>query len=130
VLEREAIEPQRLRALAVAARAEVPLAAALLVAEAVVAAPVPAALRLALPSGLRRSLFPRLASPLDFVSPCEPDLARVRWELLAGRRTELLWRTLVLPETPEGDERLSARVVFAVGRALRLARRREPLPLP
>jgi hypothetical protein len=123
VLEREAIEPARLLALAAAARAEVPLAAALLVAEAVVAAPVPAALRLPMPSGLRLFLRDRLASPLDFVSPCEPELARVRWELLAGRRAELLWRTLVLPETPEGDERLFARVAFAVGRALRLARR-------
>jgi hypothetical protein len=129
VLEREAIEPRRLLALAAAARAEVPLAAALLAAEAVVAAPVPAALRTPLPAGLRRWLSPRLASPLSFVSPSEPDLARVRWELLSGRRAELLWRTLVQPETPEGDRRLSARVVFALGRALRLARRppREPL---
>jgi hypothetical protein len=82
-----------------------------------------------LPAGLQRWLSPRLASPLSFVSPSEPDLARVRWELLSGRRAELLWRTLVQPETPEGDRRLRARVVFAVGRALRLARRlpREPL---
>jgi hypothetical protein len=123
VLEREAIEPFRLLALAAAARAEVPLAAALLVAEAVVAAPVPAPLRGPLPAGLRDWLLPRLASPLGFVAPGEPDLARVRWELLAGRRAELLWRTLVLPETPEGDRHLSARVVFALGRALRLARR-------
>jgi hypothetical protein len=102
------------------------------VAEAVVAAPVPAALRRSLPPGLRRWLLPRLASPLGFVSPCEPDTVRVRWELLAGRRAELLWRTLVLPETPEGDERLPARVVFALGRALRLARRppREALLAP
>jgi len=129
VLEREAIEPARLLALAAAARAEAPLAAALLVAEAVVAAPVPAPLRLGLPAGLRRWLLPRLASPLSFVSPSESDLARVRWELLAGRRAELLWRTLVLPETPEGDTRLSARVAFALGRARRLARQppREPL---
>jgi hypothetical protein len=130
VLEREAIEPSRLRALAAAARAEVPLAAALRVAEAVVAAPVPAQLRRELPAGLQRWLLPRLASPLGFVAPCEPDVARARWELLAGRRVELLWRTLVLPETAEGEEHLSARVVFALGRAVRLARRpaRETLP--
>jgi hypothetical protein len=129
VLEREAIDPLRLLALAAAAKAEVPLAAALLAAEAIVSAPVPATLRQGLPAGLQRWLSPRLASPLSFVSPSEPDHARVRWELLSGRRAELLWRTLVLPETPEGDERLSARVVFALGRALRLARRpsREPL---
>ena len=123
VLERETIDPERLLALAAAARAEVPLAAALLVAEAVVSAPLPAALRRPLPAGLRRWLSPRLASPLGFVSPQGPDLARLRWELLAGRRAELLWRTLVLPETPEGDARLPARVAFALGRAVRLARR-------
>ncbi len=129
VLEREAIDPARLLTLAATARAEVPLAAALLVAEAVVAAPVPAALRLPLPAGLRRWLLPRLASPLDFVSPSASPLGRVRWELLAGRRAELLWRTLVLPETPEGDERLPARVAFALGRARRLARGAPPDPL-
>jgi len=122
VLERETIDPERLLALAAAARAEVPLAAALLVAEAVVSAPVPAALRRPLPAGLRRWLLPRLDSPLGFVSPHEPDLARVRWQLLAGRRAELLWRTLVLPETPEGEARLPARVAFALGRAWRFAR--------
>ncbi len=127
VLEREAIDPDRLLALAGAARAEVPLAAALLAAQAVVAAPVPAPLRLSLPASLRRWLLPRLASPLSLVTPSEPALARVRWELLAGRRAELLWRTLVLPETPEGDDRLPARLAFALGRARRLARPlREP----
>jgi hypothetical protein len=40
-----------------------------------------------------------------------------------------VWRTLVLPETPEGDERLSARVRFAFGRALRLARREAAPPV-
>ena len=130
VLEREAIDPKRLLELAAAARAQVPLGAALLAAEAVVAAPVPALLRLPLPAGLRRWLLPRLASPLALVSPSDPDHVRVRWELLAGRRAELLWRTLVQPETPEGDERLPARVAFAVGRALRLARRRPPPALP
>jgi hypothetical protein len=48
---------------------------------------------------------------------------RVRWDLAAGRRHELVWRTLVLPETPEGDARLRARVRFAFGRGLRLLRR-------
>jgi hypothetical protein len=124
VLEREAIDPGRLLALAGAARAEVPLAAALLAAEAVVAAPVPAPLRLSIPASLRRWLLPRLASPLSLVTPSEPALARVRWELLAGRRAELLWRTLVLPETLTGDGRLPARLAFALGRARRLARPR------
>jgi hypothetical protein len=122
VLEREAIDPGGLLSLAAAARAELPLAAALLAAEAVVKAPIPGPLRRPLPAGLRRWLAPRLADPLAFVAPAPPDVARARWALLAGRRAELLWRTLVLPETPEGDERLFARVLFAFSRALRLAR--------
>ena len=122
VLERESIDPARVLSLAASTRAESPLAAALLVAEAVVDAPVPAALRPRLPPRLRRRLEGRLGDPLGFVAPAEPDVARVRWELLAGRRTELLWRTLVQPETPAGDVRLPARLLFALGRGLRLAR--------
>jgi hypothetical protein len=122
VLEREAVDPGRLLAVAVAAHAEVPVAAALRAAEAVVAAPLPAPLRRALPPGLEQWLEPRFHAPLGFVSPSGPALARARWELLRGRRAELLWRTLVLPETPEGDERLGPRVAFAIGRGLRLAR--------
>jgi Uncharacterised nucleotidyltransferase len=128
VLEREPIDPSRLHAVAASSRAEVPLGAALLAAEAVVKAPLPAPLRPRLPASLRRWLEPRLADPLAFVGPIEPPLARLRWELLPGRRVELLWRTLVLPETPEGDERLPARVAFAFGRGLRLARRLPPEP--
>jgi hypothetical protein len=128
VLERAAPDPAALLEIAAAARAEVPLAAALRVAEAVVSAPVPDALRLALPRGLRRFVEDRLADPLAFVSPAAPDLVRVRWELAAGRRAELLWRTLVLPETPSGDVRLGPRVAAALARALRLARREPPRP--
>ena len=126
VLEREPIDASRLLALAASARAEVPLAAALLAAEAVVSAPLPPPHRPRLPGGLQRWLEPRLASPLALVASSVPDVARVRWELLAGRRAELLWRTLVLPETLDGDTRLPARVAFAFGRALRLARRGAP----
>jgi hypothetical protein len=126
LLEREVLDASRLLALAERSRAAVPLGAALLSAEAVVAAPVPAALRPRLPAGLRRWLAPRLAEPLALVAPSAPDLARARWELLAGRRAELVWRTLVLPETPDGDARLAARVAFAFGRGLRLARRQPP----
>jgi putative nucleotidyltransferase-like protein len=128
LLEREPVDASRLRAVAAAARAEVPLGAALLAAEAVVKAPVPAPLRPPLPASLLRWLEPRLGDPLALVGPSEPPLGRVRWELLPGRRVELLWRTLVLPETPEGDERLPARLVFALGRGLRLARRLPPEP--
>jgi hypothetical protein len=133
VFEREPLDLARLVALAAAARARAPLAAALTVAEAVVGARAPNALVEGLPRGIRSRLERRLAAPLDFVAPAEPDLTRVRFDLLAGRRVELVWRTLVLPETPEGDERLAARVRFAFGRALRLARRRaasHPKPEP
>ena len=126
VLEREDVDPDRLLAVAAASRAEVPLAAALLVAGDVVAAPVPNALREvlepSLPPGLRRWLAPRRPDPLAFVSPAPAAHARVRWELLAGRRAELLWRTLFVPGGPEGDEGLPARVATALGRALRLGR--------
>jgi putative nucleotidyltransferase-like protein len=128
LLEREPIDVSRLREVAAANRAEVPLGAALLAAEAVVRAPVPAPLRPQLPRSLLRWLEPRLAEPLTFVGPSEPPLGRVRWDLLRGRRVELLWRTLVLPETPDGDERLPSRLAFAVGRGLRLARRLPPEP--
>jgi hypothetical protein len=131
LLEGEPIDVERLPALARSAGAEAPLAAALLVAEAVVGAPAPASIPRRLPAGLRRWIGPRLASPLGFVAPAAPALSRVRWELLPGRRAELLWRTLVLPETPDGDPRLAARAAFALGRGLRLARRRRaPLALP
>jgi hypothetical protein len=131
VLERERIDPQRLMALADAAVARVPLLAALAVARGVVAAAVPQALAPALPRAIARHVERALREPLAFVAPSEPRLARVRWDLAAGRRHELVWRTLVLPETPEGDTRLPARVRFAFGRALRLLRReasREPEP--
>jgi hypothetical protein len=128
VLEREPIDTGRLLALAASARAVVPLGAALLAAEAVVRAPVPAPLRPRLPAGLRRWLEPHLAEPLALVAPSAPNIARLRWELAAGRRAELLWRTLVLPETPGGDERLPARLAFAFGRGLRLARGLPPEP--
>jgi hypothetical protein len=122
LLEREPVDAGRLLALAAEARAEAPLAAALLAAEAVVAAPLPDPLRLPLTDGQRRWLAPRLASPLSLVAPVEPGVVEARWALLAGRRTELVWRTLVQPETPDGDERLAARMAFAFTRALRLAR--------
>jgi hypothetical protein len=126
VLEREEVATERLLDTATDSRAAAPLAAALLAAEAVVAAPLPPALRDALrgrlPRGLRRWLAPRLENPLAFVAPTLPALARVRWELMAGRRAELVWRTLVVPAGPEDGDTPPARAGGALGRAARLAR--------
>ncbi len=122
LLEREALDVGRVLELAAASRARAPLAAALRVAEVVVGAPVPKALLAGVPRGLASFLDAQLATPLAFVAPSEPDLARVRLDLLAGRRAELVWRTLVQPETPDGDERLVSRLRFAFSRGWRLAR--------
>lgn len=74
------------------------VAVALAVAEVVVAAPVDPALRAAFP--LPRRLGPwlreRLRHPLEFVSPAEPALGRVRWALVPGRRLRLVASTLGL----------------------------------
>jgi hypothetical protein len=101
LLERLPLDVGRLVDAADAAHAHVSVAAALRVAEAVVGAPVPGVLKNAFgcPPGLARLLEPRLGDPLAFVAPATPRLARVRWELSAGRRPELLRRTL-LPEEP------------------------------
>ncbi len=132
LLERETIDVARLRAIAASSRAEVPLLAALRAAQAVVAAPVPPALATGalarLPTGLERWLEPRLRDPLMFVTPSPAAVGRARWALLAGRRLELLWRTLVLPETARGDTRLVPRLVQAAGRLARLGRGALPWP--
>ncbi len=103
LLERLRPEFGNLVAAAGHARAEVPLAAALLAAEAVVGAPLPPDwrpwLEAALPAPLRPWLAARLQAPLDFVAPSPPALARVRWSLVPGRRATLISRTLV-PRTP------------------------------
>ena len=123
VLERETIDVERVRALAASSRAEVPLAAALRVARAVVGAPVPAVLAdVPLPRALAARLRRSDEDPLAFVAPATVSLGRVRLELLAGRRAALLWRTLVLPDTLDGDTGPFARVRQAVQRAMRLGR--------
>ncbi len=123
VLEREAIDVERLRALAASSRAEVPLAAALRVAQAVVGAPVPAFIfDVPLPRALAARLRRCDVDALAFVEPATVSLARARLELLAGRRAALLWRTLVLPDTLDGDAGPLARARQAVSRAVRLGR--------
>jgi len=124
LLERERLDLALVRRLAREAKAETSLGAALLVAEAVVAAPVPPELRdgMSLPHGLQRWLAPRLRDPLAFVHPSPPALARLRWELLAGRRTALLARTLD-SRAPGAGATLPARLWRAVRRAATLAQR-------
>ena len=127
VLEREAIDLDRLLAVAAESRAVAPLAGALLAAEAVVGARLPpplgAALQSRVPGGLRRWLEPRLRDPLALVSPAAPDHVRLRWELVPepGRRARLLWLSLVVPEGPE-ETTLAVRLASAARRALRFAR--------
>jgi hypothetical protein len=101
LLERLTVDVVRLLETAEASHAHASVAAALRVAEAVVAAPVPGVLRNAFAParGLARLLEAGLHDPLTFVAPAVPRLARVRWELSAGRRPELLRRTL-LPREP------------------------------
>jgi hypothetical protein len=137
VIERERVDGALLRDLAEQARALPALGAALLVAEAVVGLKLPSALAPLtheLPRGLRRWLSPRLARASLFLSPSQPQLARARFELLARRRAELLWRTLVLPETTRGDRRPLPRLAQGLGRVLQVLRRhglrRETRPAP
>jgi hypothetical protein len=123
VLEREAVDLARLAALAAESRAEVPLAAALRAARAVVGAPVPPfVVESPLPRALARRLDAGDADPLSFIAPSAVSLGRVRLELLAGRRGELLWRTLVLPDTVDGRTDALARGRQALSRAVRLGR--------
>lgn len=99
--ERTAPDSEALLDAARAAGAGAALAAALLAAEAIVGARLPGPLReplgRLLPARLGRWLELRLRDPLSLISPCETPLARLRWELAAGRRLELLRRTLASP---------------------------------
>jgi hypothetical protein len=119
LLERDPPDPDRLHELAARARADVALGWALRAAEAVVGAPVPERLKALFPLGPagRPGLLRRLAAPLSLVNPTSPDLVWARWALAAGRRVELVRRTLA------GDRRGGARLLRAPARALTLAGR-------
>lgn len=121
LLERHSLDTARLRHCAETARAVAPLAAALLVAEAVAGAPVPEALREwtepRLPSALGAWIRARLTTPLVFVSPRPPALARVRWGLVPGRRLALLASTLA-PRTPGEKIRPGTLPVVALRRGV------------
>lgn len=127
LFERFDIDPDRLQEAARVARAETPLAAALLAARAVVEAPLPAWLH-ELVASARPRRSRQAVDPLDFVTPAEPDLARVRLRLLPGRRTALLLRT-VFPERPGEGASLVRTVGRGAARAASLLRRWGPRTL-
>jgi hypothetical protein len=120
LLERWPVDGGRLEALAASAKAESTLATALRVAERVVGAPatrrVPASLLAHMPGRLSS----RFEDPLSCVAPAPPPLARVRWELLAGRRRELLRRTL-LPREPGSAPYPLGGSLHAIARAAGIA---------
>jgi hypothetical protein len=92
LLERAPIDSDRLLELAARSSAGAPVFAALAAAETVLGARVPREVRdkLATFRAIPRGLGQRLRTPLALISPAEPALAPVRWQLLAGRRLELL----------------------------------------
>jgi hypothetical protein len=112
----EALRPEFGKLVAVTghARAEAAVAAALLAAERVVGAPLTVDWRRwledALPARLRPWLAARLEAPLDLVAPSAVSLARVRWNLVPGRRAALVSRTLS-PRAP--GEKVGALAVGA-----------------
>jgi Uncharacterised nucleotidyltransferase len=125
LLEVLPVDRQALLEIAATARAEVAVAASLRAAEVVVGAHVPTDLHEAFaarwPPGLRRWLEQRLQEPLSLVSPAPAALARVRWEIAAGRRLELVRRTLGAGAGPA--ETTSRSLTRGLVRAAGLARR-------
>ena len=124
LLEREPPDPALLAEVAVRARAEGAVALALEAAQALVGAPLGPALQELvsawLPSGLHGYVVSQLsADPAALLVPSEPSLARVRWELAAGRRMVLIRETL----SPSSFGVPWPTRPGPVGRALRLARR-------
>jgi hypothetical protein len=120
LLSRRAVDVDRLIALASEARALAAVGLALRAAALVVGAPLgpELAAALPLPERLRRFWERRVSSPGDFVAPAAPALARLRFELSAGRR-----RTLVAASLGRGAVEPRLRLGEAGMRALHLARR-------
>jgi hypothetical protein len=122
LLEQAPPEPSGLAQVASDARAEAALAAALEAARAVVGVSIPAAIEASftpfLPKSFGKWLQRRIEEPLALVAPSRVPLARTRWGLLAGRRRELLSRTLGGEAAPASS--LEARL-GAVGRAVGVA---------
>jgi Uncharacterised nucleotidyltransferase len=120
LLLRRTVDVDRLVAIASEARAVVAVGLTLRAAAAVVGAPVPLDLLAAtpLPLRLRSWLERRVLEPHAFVAPAAPALARLRYELAAGRR-----RALVAATLGRGAEGPRLRLGATGARALHLARR-------
>jgi hypothetical protein len=120
LLSLRAVNIDRVIAIASEARAVAAVGLALRTAAVVVGAPVPEALEAALPlpPRLRSWLERREGSPHAFIAPAAPALARLRYELAAGRRRALVALTL-----GHGAFGPRLRMGATGARALHLARR-------
>jgi Uncharacterised nucleotidyltransferase len=118
LLSLKSVDPDRLYEIAARSRAEAVVAWTLRVAAVVVEAPMSPRLIALFPAP--RGSWPRLSQglrdPLALLAPAVPALLSARWALAAGRRSELLRRTL---QPAHGSRRSGV----SVGRALTLASR-------
>jgi hypothetical protein len=120
-LQRNSASWQSLAGDAMTARA---LAAAILGAEIAVGSPLTAHQRAwaeqTLPRGARAQLVRRRMTPWRLLAPEIPALARMRWELAAGRRHRLVWATL-FPMNDDAAVAPLAQLARAARRVCRLA---------
>ena len=124
LLEREPPELELLADIATGARAQYAVAFALHTARTLVAAPLSPALEglvnAWLPNSLRRYLAAKLqANPSAFLTPAQPPLAWIRWQVARGHRVALIRETL----RPSVSACSRPTATETVGRALRLVRR-------
>jgi hypothetical protein len=124
LLEREPPEPALVAEIATGAHAQYAVALALQTAHELVAAPFSPALESLvnawLPDRLRRHLGAKVhAEPSAFLTPAEPRLGWVRWQVARGRRVALIRETL----RPGLSASPRPTATGTLRRALRLARR-------
>jgi hypothetical protein len=124
LLEREPPKPALVADIATGARARYAVALALETARALVAAPLSPALETLvdawLPDHLRRFLAAKLqADPSGFLTPAQPRLGWIRWQVARGHRVALIRETL----SPSFSASPRPTAMGTLRRALRLARR-------
>src|SRR5215831_5067379 len=124
LLEREPPEPALVADIATGARAQYAVALALETARMLVAAPLSPALEglvtAWLPNHLRRYLAAKLqADPSAFLTPAQPRLGWIRWQVARGQRVALIRETL----SPSRSASPRPTATGTLRRALRLARR-------